>query len=297
MKKALHSNLLLLLAALIWGFAFVAQRKGMESIGPLTFNGIRFLLGAATVLVVIAFSSKRSLLKLPGKKLLLHGLMAGIALFIAASFQQLGILYTTAGNAGFITSLYILFVPAIGLLRRQHAPGRIWIGAIIATSGLYFLSMHGKLQMGIGDLLVLLSAVFWAMHLIVLSHIAPLHDFKWIAFLQFLFCGIFSIVPGLLLEPVSSAALASATYPILYAGIVSAGIGFTLQVAGQRHARADHAALILSLEAVFAVVGGFLILNEKMAAMQLFGCALMLAGVIISQLKQVTFFRKKETDN
>lgn len=286
MKKSSQSNLLLLIAALIWGFAFVAQRKGMESIGPLTFNGIRFLLGAATVFALIAFTQRKEKFRLPDKKLLLHGIMAGTALFVAASFQQLGILYTTAGNAGFITSLYILFVPAIGMLRRQYAPSRIWLGAIIATIGLYFLSMHGKMQMGIGDLLVLLSAVFWAMHLIVLSHIAPMHDFRWIAFLQFLFCGLLSIVPGLLLEPVSSAALVSAAYPILYAGIVSAGIGFTLQVAGQRKARADHAALILSLEAVFAAFGGFMLLSEKMNGMQLLGCGLMLAGVVYSQYQK-----------
>ncbi|MDP2238269.1 MAG: DMT family transporter [Bacteroidales bacterium] len=287
-NKRIQSNILLLAASLIWGFAFVAQRRGMDFTGPLTFNGIRFLLGALTLLpFMLLFKPSISFSFLKNRMLLLHGIMAGLALFVASSFQQVGIIYTSAGKAGFITSLYILFVPAFGLLRRQSSGPKVWTGAIIATIGLYLLSVHENMQMDMGDLLVLISAVFWAMHMIVLSYIAPLHDFRVLAFIQFFVSGFISLVLAFIFESPDFNQLSNAALPILYAGIASAGIGFTLQVAGQRHARADHAALILSLEAVFAVLGGYLLLQEKMTVLDLTGCALMLAGVIISQYKKV----------
>jgi drug/metabolite transporter (DMT)-like permease len=286
-NKRIQSNILLLSASLIWGFAFVAQRRGMDFTGPLTFNGVRFLLGAITLIpfmILMKPSVSFSLFK--NRFLLLHGIMAGMALFFASSFQQVGIIYTSAGKAGFITSLYILFVPAFGLLRRQSSGPKVWAGAIIATFGLYLLSVHENMQMDTGDLLVLISAVFWAMHMIILSYVAPLHDFRALAFIQFFVSGAISLALALFLENPDLVQLENALLPILYAGIASAGIGFTLQVAGQRHARADHAALILSLEAVFAVLGGYLLLKEKMTILDLTGCALMLAGVIISQYRK-----------
>lgn len=287
-NKRIQSNILLLAASLIWGFAFVAQRRGMDFTGPLTFNGIRFLLGALTLLpFMLFFKPSISFSFTKNRLLLLHGIMAGLALFVASSFQQVGIIYTTAGKAGFITSLYILFVPAFGLLRRQSSGLKVWAGAIIATIGLYLLSVHENMQMDTGDLLVLISAVFWAMHMIVLSYIAPLHDFRVLAFIQFFVSGFISLVLAFIFENPDLDQLNNAALPILYAGIASAGIGFTIQVAGQRHARADHAALILSLEAVFALLGGYLLLHEKMTALDLTGCALMLAGVIISQYRKI----------
>lgn len=286
-NKRTQSNILLLSASLIWGFAFVAQRRGMDFTGPLTFNGVRFLLGAITLIpFMMLMKPAVSLSLFKNKFLLLHGIMAGMALFFASSFQQVGIIYTSAGKAGFITSLYILFVPAFGLLRRQSSGPKVWTGAIIATFGLYLLSVHENMQMDTGDLLVLISAVFWAMHMIVISYVAPLHDFRVLAFIQFFVSGIISLSLALFFESPDLKQLDNALLPILYAGIASAGIGFTLQVAGQRHARADHAALILSLEAVFAVLGGYLLLQEKMTLLDLTGCALMLTGVIISQYRK-----------
>lgn len=290
----IKSNLYLLLAALIWGFAFVAQRKGMEFTGPLAFNGIRFLLGAATLLpFIFLMRPVLSLKKVFNRRLIIHGLMAGIALFFASTFQQVGIIYTTAGKAGFITSLYILFVPAFGLFQKKQSGMQVWTGVIIATIGLFLLSMHENMQMQIGDLLVFISALFWAMHLIVLSYIAPQHDFRGLAFMQFLISGIISVVLAFLFEEPKFDGIHAAAIPVLYAGVVSAGIGFTLQVAGQRHARADHAALLLSLEAVFAAIGGYLILREILSTTELLGCVLMLIGVVVSQSEFKYSIRRK----
>ena len=272
-------------AAFIWGFAFVAQRQGMVFVGPLTFNGIRFLLGA--LVLIPAFWLLRP--AIPSgfhlRPYLFASIMAGIALFVASTFQQLGMMYTTAGNGGFITSLYIIFVPVFGIFRKQPSSRLIWLGAGIAFTGLYLLSIDSNFQMQTGDILVFISAVFWAMHLIILSYLSPMHDFRLLAFGQFLFTGILSLILAFILETPQTESIGAAMMPILYAGVISVGIGFTLQVLGQKHARADHSALILSLEAVFAAIGGWLILNESMDSKGLIGCALMLTGVIISQLK------------
>ncbi len=285
MTERSKGNILLLSAAAIWGFAFVAQRDGMNHLGPMVFNGIRFVLGAATVLLLILFEkNRRPLRQHLSRPLLMHGLMAGIALFFASSFQQVGIKYTTAGNAGFITSLYIFIVPVIGLFRRLVYGWKTWVGALIALPGLYLLSGSNGLNLQAGDLLVLIGAIFWAFHLVVLDYVAPLHDYRHLAFLQFFVAGFLSLIPGLILEFPPMQQLSAAWMPLLYTGIFSAGLGFTFQVAGQRHLPANHAALILSLEAVFALAGGFLILHESMTMKQLGGAALMLGGVMLSQM-------------
>lgn len=277
------SALLLLLAAIVWGFAFVAQRQGMEHIGPLTFNGIRFLLGAISLTPLFWLKPR-----LQFSKSNLHsafmGLLAGVALFFAASFQQVGIIYTSAGNAGFITSLYILFVPAIGLFTKKRSGSQVWFGATIALFGLYFLTSRQGIAVQTGDMLVLISAVFWALHLIILGYLSPRFDFRILAISQYFFTGIVSLLLGIFLkEPFSAVAFQQALWPILYAGIASVGIGYTLQMIGQKHVKPDHAALLLSLEAVFAALGGWLILAESMDAINMLGCGMMLFGVVVAQ--------------
>lgn len=297
MKPHNRANLWLLLASLIWGFAFVAQRQGMQYTGPLTFNAIRFLLGAASLIPAMYFMRPRVSFSaiFTGKHLLLGGIMAGIALFFAASFQQVGIIYTTAGNAGFVTSLYILFVPLFGLMRKQFSAANIWIGSLLALPGLYLLSVAEGFMVQPGDLIVLIGAFFWAAHLVILSYVSPRHDFRLLAIIQFTFTAIASLVLALLFESPKMADVSMVALPVLYAGVLSVGVGFTLQVLGQRHARADHAALILSLEAVFAALGGWLILQEAMGIRQLVGCFLMFAGVVVSQLpkKYLLMFKAK----
>ena len=276
----------LLGASLIWGFAFVAQRQGMEYMQPLTFNGVRFLLGTLSLIPLLWL--KKGVFKplINVKAALTMGLLAGIPLFFAAFFQQLGLKYTTAGNAGFITSLYIVFVPLLSIRSKNQSTKQTWFGVVLAMTGLYFLTVFPGSSMQAGDLLVLISALFWALHLIILSYLSPKYDFRLLAVSQYLFTGLISLLAGLAFgEPLNASNISDAWIPLLYAGLASVGIGYTLQVIGQRNVRADHAALILSLEAAFAAFGGWLILGESLSPIALLGCLLMLSRVIISQLR------------
>lgn len=276
--SARGSSLMLLTTAMIWGFAFVAQRQGMEHYGPLIFNGIRFLLGA---LVLLPFGLK---ILLNDKNVLLPGLMMGFVLVFAAGFQQVGVVYTTAGNAGFITGLYILFVPLFGLLIRQTVPIIIWPASMIAIAGLYLLSVGDSFEISNGDLLVLISSVFWAIHVLMVGKFVQNHSPLSLAIIQFLVCGVISLASALIIENNTFESLVTGWGPILYAGVLSAGLAYTLQLFGQKRARPALAAIILSSEAVFAVIGGWIILNEELTYRQIAGCALMMIGILLAQI-------------
>lgn len=286
----LRANLLLLLTAVIWGFAFVAQRSGMEHAGPFTFNAIRFFIGAlALVPLMAALDRRRVMAGVPSagwrdRTLVAGGALAGAVLFAAATLQQTGLVFTTAGKAGFITSLYVVLVPLLGLALGQRTTAAVWVGVALAAAGLYFLTMEGGFRMAWGDLLVLLGAVMWAGHVLLLGRLSPRTDPVKLAFAQFVACAALSGGAALLTETTTAVALRAALVPILYAGFMSVGAGYTLQVIAQGHARPTDAAIILSLEAVFAVIGGWLLLGEELPARALFGCALMLAGILISQM-------------
>jgi drug/metabolite transporter (DMT)-like permease len=286
----MKSNILLLITAMIWGFAFVAQRSGMEYLGPFTFNAIRFALGGISLVPILLlnrkrqFENKKFLPILSDKVLLKGGIVAGIIIFFGASFQQGGIVYTTAGKAGFITGLYIIIVPILGLMFKQKTSAGTWIGAFVAVVGLYLLSVTSDLSIGLGDHLVLASALFWAMHVLWISRISPKTDPIQLAFFQFVLCSVLSLIAALIYEVSTLQNIIDAAVPILYAGVVSVGIAYTLQVVAQREAHPSHAAIIMSLESVFAVIGGWIVLNESIALRGLIGCALMLAGMILSQL-------------
>lgn len=287
----MRSNMMLLMAAAIWGLGFVAQRLGMDHMGPFTFNGLRFLLGAASLLPLLWWLKSRQPKQPAGQPsgdrrlLLTGGLIAGGVLFSAASLQQVGLLYTTAAKAGFITGLYIILVPVIGLALRHKTGANTWVGALIAMAGLYYLSVTEEFTIGYGDLLQVVGALFWAVHLLVLDHyssrVAPIR----LAGVQFVVCGLLSLATAFVIEtPTVSGALAG-WQALLYAGLVSVGIGYTLQVVGQRGAHPAHAAIILSLETVFAAIGGVLLLGESLDERALVGCSLMLAGMLISQIR------------
>ncbi len=284
-QKTVQADLLLLLVALIWGFGFVAQRAGMEHVGPYTYNGIRFLLGGLCLLP-LTFSTHRDgrADMVPGLSPLKAGLPAGIILFAGASLQQVGLLYTTAGKAGFITGLYVIFVPVLGLLLGQRTGIGTWIGALLATAGMYLLSVQADFSINRGDLLVLLGAVFWAVHVLLLGYLSPRTCPVRLAMIQFLLCGLFSLLVALAIESTTVQAIADAAVPILYGGVCSVGIGYTLQVVAQRRAHPAHAAILLSLEAVFAAVGGWWLLAEVFSVRGLTGCGLMLGGMLLSQL-------------
>jgi len=277
------TDLLLLLSAMIWGLAFVAQRAGMQFIGPFTYNAIRFALGG---LFLIPFVRKKSETNLIYKKNLKPGIILGIVLFIGSSFQQFGVVYTTAGNAGFITGLYVILVPIIGLIFSRKTGLGTWIGAFLAVIGMYLLSSSDNMSMNFGNLLVLISSFFWAIHVLLIDKFTKNFEPLFLACIQFFVTSILCFTSMLIFEKPVISNILLAIIPLLYGGFISVGIGFTLQLIAQKKAHPTHAAIILSLEAVFAVLGGIIILNETLSSNTFIGCFLMLSGMLLSQLWQ-----------
>lgn len=290
-SNTLKNDFLLLLTAIIWGVSFTAQRAGMEFIGPFTFNGIRFLIGAVSILPIILLEKKTTIVnKQNSKPIIIYGAIGGILLYLGASLQQIGIVYTSAGKAGFITGMYVIIVPIFGIFSRHKAGWRRWAGALLSITGLYFLSVKGTIKINIGDIFVLLSAFFWASHVIAISHFSPRVNALKLAFVQYLVCGGLSLISAFIFENVQTHTLLMAWMPILYGSIFSVGIAYTLQVYAQKKVHPAHAAIILSLEGVFAVLGGWLLLGETLGAKGIIGCVLMLGGMFISQS---TLFKKQ----
>ena len=294
-KMPLKNSLCLLLAATIWGIAFVAQSVGMEYVGPFTFNGVRSLIGAA-VLVPVLFILNRSGNKssaatdsaipesssTPTEKavsptpynsrdLWLGGIACGFALFAASSFQQFGIQYTTVGKAGFITACYIVIVPIIGIFLKKKCSPFIWAAVVMALVGLYLLCITDGFSIGLGDILVLVCVK--------------------LSCIQFLVCGILSMIPALILEHPQISSILTAWLPILYAGVMSCGVAYTLQVVGQKNVNPTVASLILSLESCISVLAGWVLLDQKLSIKELLGCVIMFAAIILAQLPE------KEKDN
>jgi len=286
----LKSDALLLLASAIWGFAFVAQRIGMDYVGPFTFNGVRFALGSLVLLPLILRNgirrnpSSKSTSPAGTKTLMFGGGLLGIALFAAASLQQVGLVYTTAGNAGFITGLYVVIVPILGLFLGQHSNAGTWIGAFVAAVGLYLLSVSDELTISFGDMLELIGAFLWAVQILIVGWLSPKIDPIKLAFAEFSACSLLSLITAFIFEEIVLNTLLQATIPILYGGVLSVGVAFTLQVVAQQNAHPAHAAILFSLESVFAALGGWLILNETISSRGFVGCALMLSGMLLSQL-------------
>ncbi len=291
-NKSVQANLVLLITAVIWGGGFVAQRLGMQQMGPYIFNGFRFFIGALTLVPIILIrkqtgaSQKGNL-----NRTLLVGAVAGLFLFFGATFQQLGLVYTTAGKAGFITGLYVVIVPLLGMMWGDRGSLFTWLGAILAVIGLYILSASRGMVFAPGDGFVLIGACFWALHVQFIARYSPDVDVFQLSFVQSLFTSLISFGVGFFQEEVVFNQVLSAAIPILYGGVISIGIAYTLQVVGQRYAKPTPAAIILSLESVFAVFWGWLILSEVLTPKILAGSSLMLAGMMVSQIK-----RKKTTE-
>jgi len=278
---------ILLLVANIWGFAFVAQKAGMQYIGPFAFNGIRFLLGAICLIPILLFKIRKTNYKRKNNSniTIKGGIILGFVLFIAAALQQVGIVKSTAGNAGFITSLYIIIVPFFGIFLKQKVTKEVWSGAILALIGLYFLSINYKFQMAPGDGLILISSIFWALHIILIGHYAPKTNVLFLSIIQFFVSAILNLSIATIFETIHLSMINKAIYPILYGGIMSIGVAYTLQAIGQRNVTASKAAIILSLESVFAMFGGIIILKEILTIRKGTGALIMLIGLIISQIK------------
>jgi len=303
-NKSYKSDQLLLLAAMIWGFAFVAQRAGMEFVGPFIFNGVRFTLGSLSLLPLLLLKGNKKKDTADTNNswsyyLIISGILLGVVLFVAASFQQIGMVSTSAGKAGFITGLYVILVPVTGIFIKKKTSFNIWVGALVAATGLYFLSIKGNFSIGEGDLLVLISALFFAFHILLISKYSPQMSAIRLSIVQFAVCGLLSLIAAIINETIMAKEIFQAAIPIIYGGVFSVGIAYTLQIVGQKHAHASAASIILSLESVFAVVGGWLILSEQMSARGMAGCLLMLSGMVLSQINPGVFrhlyFNQKKT--
>ncbi len=294
-KSELRGNLLLLLTALIWGCAFVAQSVGMDHVGPLTFQCTRSLIGSLFLIPVFLYvdhsKKKANTYTTPTaedkKTLLKAGIVCGIIMTIAANLQQIGIQYTTTGKAGFITAMYILIVPIIGLFFKQKVAPKLWGCVAIAAAGLYLLSVtDGFSSINKGDFYIFLCAIAFACHIIVVDYYVDMVDGVRLSFLQFLVCGILSGILMFIFETPSWDGMMSAAPSILYAGVMSCGIGYTLQIIGQKYTSPTVASLILSLESVFAVLGGIVVLSQIPTPRETLGCILMFIAIIIPQLPE-----------
>jgi drug/metabolite transporter (DMT)-like permease len=287
-NKSLRANMLLFLTAAIWGFAFVAQRVGAQYVGAFTFNGVRFALGALSLVPLIIYFDKKdkdeNKSKLTAKQMIVPGVVVGGVLFTAATLQQIGMIYTTAGKASFITGLYMVIVPIIGIFLRQKIGKNSWVGIALAVVGLYLLSVNEDFSMGFGDLLEVIGAVFWAVHILAIDHFTKKVDALKLSCLQFATCSVLSLITALMFEQITVSGLSSALIPILYGGLLSVGVAYTLQVVAQKDAKPSHVAIILSMESVFGAIGGAILIGESMSARGYLGCVLMLAGILVSQI-------------
>lgn len=296
-KTSLYGIIILLFASAIWGFAFVAQSQAMDNLEPFTFYAMRSIMAVAVlipfVLIRDGVAKKRGTYVKTGladrKTLLLGGLFCGIALTVASCFQQFGICYTTASNAGFLTAMYILLVPILGIFMRKKIPAQIWICVGIALVGMYFLCMGYSFSINRGDVLSLISAFFFSIQIMLVDYYAPKTDGVKLSILEFSVAAIICIVLMFVFEKPSWDNILKAWMPIVYAGVFSSGIAYTLQIVGQKYAPAYMASLAMSLESVFATIGGIMVLEQYPMPKEWIGIGLMLAAIILSQIK----FNKK----
>lgn len=283
--------IMLFLTAFIWGTSFVAQSVGMDYLGPFTFNGVRSLIGGVALLpcIVIIQKLNRNVPatereKFHKKDLIIGGVCCGILLFAASSLQQVGIQYTTAGKAGFITAFYIVIVPVLGIFLKKKTGWKVWIAVLIALVGLYFLCITEKFTVGKGDILIFICAMIFSLHILVIDHFSPKVEGVKMACIQFLVCGIISLVPMFALETPKIGAMIDGWFPLLYAGVLSCGVAYTLQIIGQKNVNPAIACLILSLESCFSVLAGWIILGEQLSVRESVGCVVMFAAIVLAQL-------------
>lgn len=281
--------LMLLLTAMIWGAAFVAQSVGLDYVGPFTLNAVRFLVGGVFLLPCIALL-RRSGVRPGGsgsrRDLLAAGLVCGALLAVASSLQQIGLAYTTVSKAGFLTALYVILVPILGLLVGKRVGRLVWVCVVLSVAGLYLLCMAGPAALGTGDLLMLLCALVFALHILAIDHFAPRVDTLALSCLQFFVCGVLCGIPMLVLERPAPGDILLAWKPILYAGVLSSGVGYTLQAVAQRRTDPTVASLILCMESVFSALFGWLLLGQSLSPRELAGCGLMLLAILLAQLPE-----------
>ena len=292
----LRGNLFLMSAAFIWGTTFVAQQSGMDSLGPFSYAAARYFLGVLALWVIwYAYRGSREQARRSGTYAAgwKAGMGAGCIMFAASSLQQVAMQYTTAGKTSFITCLYIIFVPLAAVLLRRKIRPENWAGALLAVTGLYFLCVKEDLSLGYGDTLVLVSSFFWTAHILFIDRFARMVDVIEMSAMQIFVCFLGSTVCALVLEDFTLAGAWAEAVPIFYGGVMSSGIAFTLQIIGQRYAEPAYAAIIMSLESVFGAISSWLLLGEVMAPLEIFGCVLMAAGMVVTQLGDVLQRRRR----
>lgn len=288
MLKKLRGSLMLLTAAFIWGTAFVAQSKGMDYVAPFTYNAVRTLIGGVVLIPMVFLFGQKSCRKASennNKISFIGGIICGLVLFAASSFQQLGISLTSAGKAGFITALYVVIVPVISIIFGQKSSLKMWLCAFTVIIGFYFLCIKEGFRLSKGDLYVLICAVFYSVHIIVIDHFNSkgAEPVK-MSCVQFFTAGSIMMICMFIFESPALSAVWAAKYTILYAGVMSCGVAYTLQIIGQKYTESTAAALIMSLESVFAALAGWIILSEHMSMKEFAGCILVFAAVVFSQL-------------
>lgn len=289
LSPAARGNLLLILTAFIWGVAFVAQKEGGTAVGDFTFNGVRFLLGGGLLAVCLPLLDKIGLTRRCAtpeskKAMWLGGVLCGVALWAASNLQQLGLATTSAGKGGFITALYIVLVPIFGLFIKRRTNLFTWISVLLAMVGLYLLCMQGESGINGGDLLVLACAPIFAIQILLVDHFVPHTDGVRLSCIQFFTVGILNMPLMFIFEQPSLSAMVDGWLPILYAGLLSSGVAYTLQVVAQKHTHPTTASVLMSLESVFAVLAGLVLMGERLTAWEWCGCAVMFAAVILAQL-------------
>lgn len=285
-SQALCADFLMLITAMIWGTAFVAQRIGMDNIGPFLFTGLRFALGALALLPLVIHQGRTAARHEPflQRGLLLGGMSMGLALTVGINLQQVGLLFTSVTNSGFITGLYVIVVPLLGLALGHKTGLGTWLGAFLAVAGMALLSIGEDFTVASGDWIQLAGAFVWGVHVLLVSFFVSRHDAIRLAFLQFATCALVSLLLALVFEEIDPANIWLAGPALLYGGLFAVAVGYTLQVVAQKHAIASHAAIILSLEAVFAAIAGALFLDESLTLRGYLGCVLMFIGMLAAQL-------------
>lgn len=296
-KQQVRNSFILLLTAFIWGVSFVAQSVGMDYVGPFTFNCVRSIIGGLflipCIFVLNKLNPKREAeyqglsseeQKGNKKTLLKGGILCGVAICVASNLQQFGISYTTVGKAGFITALYIVVVPILGLFFRKKCSPAVWFGVILAVAGLYFLCITDGLSIQMGDFLVFLCAMAFSVHIMIIDHFTQLVDGVKMSCIQFLVCGVLSGICMFLFEQPNIHDILAAWQPVLYAGIMSCGVAYTLQIVGQKGMNPTVASLILSLESVISVLAGLVLLGQMLSGREIIGCVCMFAAIILAQL-------------
>ena len=290
-KTSLKGVLLLFLTAFIWGTAFVAQTSGMDHVGPFSFCFVRYFIGSFVLIPLILVrrkmankESKVAAKPILDKLTIKYGIICGVILFVASNLQQFGLQYTTTAKAGFLTALYILIVPILGLFLKQKVPARIWICVMFAIVGLYLLCIDGEFKLAGGDIIEILCAVVFSLHIIVIDRLPQSIDGPTISSVQFFVVGFLSMFPAFILENITLSGVIAAMLPILYAGVMSSGVAYTLQIVAQRMVAPTAASLIMSLESVISAISGWVILGQFLSGKELIGCAIMFTATCVAQI-------------